>query len=270
LILEEYSMFGVHSGVAFHAPVLSHGAASVSSPRARGRQLAQLASGRRRGPITRLITPWDIGKQTSPFVSLEYVEANAGLEAVAGLQSRSGTPTLVAVLGGRVLFEHANGTRGEVNAGSCAWMPASHVTWRAESGVEQPLRVFQAGISLSGNQQTVPAVSDDAGADDTQEPAPIRVILGQFGRTQSRLGSFAADINLFHVSLKDGEVWRYCAPEGHNVTWLAVERGGLELSEGRRVYWEQIGVFDEAAGLIEVQADGDTSFLLGSARKDPR
>jgi len=263
-------MFGVHFGVAFHAPVLSHGAASVPGPRARGRQLVQLASGRRRGPVTQLIAPWHIGKQTSPFVSLEYVEANAGLEAVAGPQCRSGTATLVAVLGGRVLFEHANGIRGEINAGGCAWMPASQVAWRGESGMEQPLRVFQLGISPAGKQQTAPAVSDEVGQHYPEEAGSVRVILGRFGRTQSPLRSVLAGMNLFHVSLKDNEVWRYFAPDAHNVIWLAVERGGLELTEGERVYWEQMGVFDESAGLIEMQADGDTSFLLGSARKDPR
>jgi redox-sensitive bicupin YhaK (pirin superfamily) len=262
-------MFGVHSGVAFHAPVLSHGAASVPSPR-RTRHLALLASGRRRGPITQLITPWNIGKQTVPFVSLEYAEAKEGLEAAAGPQPQSGTATLVAVLGGRVLFEHADGTHGEVNAGGCAWMHAPPVSWRGESGMQHSLRVFQLGISLTGSQQMSPAVTDEVVLHRPQEAGPVRVILGQFGRTQSPLRSSAADINLFHVSLKDDEVWSYCAPEGHNVTWLAVERGGLELNEGERVYWEQVGVFEESAGLIELQADGDTSFLLGSARRDPR
>jgi redox-sensitive bicupin YhaK (pirin superfamily) len=263
-------MFGVHSGVAFHAPVISHGAASVPGPRARARPLALLASGRRRGPITQLITPWSIGTLTRPFVSLEYAEATAGLAAVAGSQPRSGTATLVAVLGGRVRFEHANGAHGEVNAGGYAWMQASQAPWRAVSGMEQPLRVFQLGISLTESQQMAGAVSEEVGPHYAEVAGSVRVILGQFDRTQSPIRSVSADINLFHVSLKDEEVWRYSAPEGHNVSWLAVDRGGLVLSGGERVYWEQIGVFGDSAGLIDVQADGDTSFLLGSARRDPR
>jgi hypothetical protein len=76
------------------------------------------------------------------------------------------------------------------------------------------------------------------------------------------------------VRLKDREDFRYAAPDGHNVTWLAVDRGGLQLQEGERVLWEQIAVFGDSAGVIEVQADGETSFVLGSARSrtqaDPR
>jgi len=69
------------------------------------------------------------------------------------------------------------------------------------------------------------------------------------------------------VRLKEGQRWRYVAPDGHNVTWLAVDRGGLQLQEGERVYWEQIAVFGDSGGVIEAQAEGDTSFVLGSARR---
>ena len=38
------------------------------------RRIALVANGRRHGPITRLITPWDIGELTRPFVLLNYAE----------------------------------------------------------------------------------------------------------------------------------------------------------------------------------------------------
>jgi len=99
------------------------------------------------------------------------------------------------------------------------------------------------------------------------EVGPVRVFLGRFGRTRSRISNVLADINFFHVRLKDGQRWRYVAPDGHDVTWLAVDRGGLHLQEGERVYWEQIAVVGDSAGVIEAQAQGDTSFVLGSARR---
>jgi hypothetical protein len=36
------------------------------------------------------------------------------------------------------------------------------------------------------------------------------------------------------------------------------------------VYWEQMAVFGDSGGVIEAEADGDTSFLLGSARRQTR
>ena len=75
---------------------------------------------------------------------------------------------------------------------------------------------------------------------------------------------------LFHVPVKDGQRWRYVAPEGHNVTRLAVDRGGLQLREGERVYWEQLSLFGGSDGVIEAQADRESSFVLGSGGRSPR
>ena len=95
----------------------------------------------------------------------------------------------------------------------------------------------------------------------------MRVLLGGFGRASSRIRQAPAGVNFFHVRLKDRQDFRYAPPEGHNVTWLAVDRGSLQLPEGERVLWEQIALFVDCAGVIEVQADGDTSFVLGSAKR---
>ena len=99
------------------------------------------------------------------------------------------------------------------------------------------------------------------------EDGPVRVLLGELGRARSRVRHAPADLNFFHVRLKDRQDFRYAPPDGHNVIWLAVDRGSLQLREGERVLWEQVAVFAEAAGAIALQADGDTSFVLGSARR---
>lgn len=262
-------MFGVHSGVAFHAPVRAHGAVAVPGAGTRARSLALLASGRRQGPITRLVTPWSIGELTTPFVFLDYAEAAPGSEPLVGIQPRSGIATLTVVLDGQVSFGDASGAHGEVNAGGFIWMHAPRAVWRGD-GAEQPLRVFQLWISLTEAQRIAAAASQGIGPHCVEEQGPVRVILGRFFRARSPLRGAPADINFFHVRLRNREYWRYAAPEEHNVTWLAVDRGGLKLKEGALVCREQIGVFGDSAGLIEVQADGDTSFLLGSTKRDRR
>ena len=35
------------------------------------------------------------------------------------------------------------------------------------------------------------------------------------------------------------------------------------------MHWGQIAVFGDSRGVIEMQADGETSFVLGSARRYP-
>ena len=74
-------------------------------------------------------------------------------------------------------------------------------------------------------------------------------------------------INYFHVQLKDGQRWRYAPPEGHTVAWLAVDKGDFRSPEP--IGEGQLAVFEESGSAIELEAHGDTSFVLGSAIKHP-
>jgi redox-sensitive bicupin YhaK (pirin superfamily) len=262
-------MFGVEFGSAFRDASRLTGAAAASA-RAPTRRVALLASGRRHGSITRLITPWSIGELTAPFVFLDYAKVAPELR-LRGIQPDPGIATLTVVLDGAVSFEDTTGRRGEVRAGGFAWMRAAHAAWHGGGCASgEPLRVFQLWIVLPSSPDGIHAASAGVAPLEVEANGPARVILGQSGAARSRIRNSPADINCFHVSLKDAERWRYAAPAGHNVTWLAVDRGGLQLQEGESVYAEQIALFGDSRGLIEVRAAGDTSFLLGSAARLPR
>jgi hypothetical protein len=229
-------MYGTKSHAASSNRRRSNGVPSLAGAKADPRRIALLASGRRHGPITRLITPWDIGELTQPFIFLNYTEVAPGLRPF-GICRHSGTATLTVAL-------NDDG-------------PASG----------EPVRAFQLCLALSPEAESSRETHEHVASREVDEVGPVRVILGQFGPTRSRISNILPDINYFHVRLKEGQRWRYVAPDGHNVTWLAVDRGGLQVQEGERVYWEQIAVFGDSAGVIEAQAEGDTSFVLGSARR---
>jgi redox-sensitive bicupin YhaK (pirin superfamily) len=257
-------MFGTKLLAASRPPSVSY----LADARAQPRRIALLANGRRHGAITRLITPWTIGELTQPFVLLNYAEVVQRSRPLFHHHPPAGVGTLSLVLNGELSFEDASGKRGEVAAAGFAWMKAGGLVWH-EGGraLREPLRVFQLGIAQHAAQQNSAVPSEYIAPDEVEEDGPVRVVLGQFGRARSRIRHAPADINCFHVHLKDGEQFRYDAPDGHNVTWLAVDRGGLELQPGERVYWEQIALFGESAGVIEAQAEGETSFVLGSAKE---
>jgi redox-sensitive bicupin YhaK (pirin superfamily) len=263
-------MFGVEFRSAFRDSPRFTGAAVAASARTGARRVALLASGRRHGDVTRLITPWSIGELTAPFVFLDYAQVGPQSH-LHGIQPHPGIATLTVVLNGAVSFEDAPGRRGEVRAGGFAWMRAAHAAWRGGGSASgEPLRVFQLWIVLPAAADGIAAASEGIAPHEVEADGPAQVILGQSGGAHSRIGNAPPDINCFHVRLEDGERWRYAAPSGHNVTWLAVDRGGLRLQEGERVYGKQIAVFGDSRGPIEVQAAGDTSFLLGSAARQPR
>jgi len=242
------------------------GAPSPPGVAAGSRRIALLRSGRRHGPLTRLITPWDVGELTQPFVFLGYSELALGAKTIVGAQPGVGILTLV--LSGALAFEDARGNKGVVVAGGFTWTTPSEVVWHA--GVRatgEPLRTFQLWVQLSPSPASSAGGSQCIAPHEVQEDGPVRVALGQTGRARSPLTHAPADINYFHVRLKDAQCWRYAAPDGHNVTWLAVDRGGVRLQEDGRVFREQIALFGDSQGVIELRADGETSFVLGSARR---
>jgi redox-sensitive bicupin YhaK (pirin superfamily) len=260
-------MFGISFLTALGELEHLNGTPSPTGVSVGSRRIALLRTGRRHGPITRLITPWDIGELTHPFVFLCYCELAPGAKTVVGVQPGIGTLTLV--LSGVLVFEEALGNKGMVVAGGFIWTAPGEVVWHAGGGAtDEPLRTLQLWVELPRKPVSSTAVSQCVAPHEVQEDGPVRIVLGQIGGARSRIGHAPPDINYFHVRLKDGQRWRYAAPDAHNVTWLAVDRGSLRLEEDGRVLQEQIALFGRSRGVIEVQAEGESSFVLGSARQD--
>jgi redox-sensitive bicupin YhaK (pirin superfamily) len=229
------------------------------------RRIALLRSGRRHGPITRLITPWDLGELTRPFVFLGCIELAPGVRIIVGAQP--GTGILTLVLSGALTFESASGNRGIVSAGGFTWTPPGEVVWQsAGHASNEPLRVLQLWVERTVSPASSAAESQCIAPHEEKEEGPVSVVLGHLGATRSAIAGVPSDINYFHVRLKDGQFWRYAAPDGHNVTWLAVERGGVRLRDAY-ILREQVALFGDSRGLIELQAEGESSFVLGSGRR---
>lgn len=235
---------------------------------AKSGRVALLANGRRQGSITRCIAPWDIGELTSPFLLLYYAEVTQRARPLFTIYPPSSAMALTIVLEGHLSFEDEHGRLGEVGAGGSAWLKAGSVVWH-DGGppLRDPLRLFHLWIARLTAQNGSVGTSECIAADSVEEDGAVRVLLGQFGRARSRLQHAPADVNCFHVHLRNTQQFRYAVPEGHDVTMLTVDRGGLQLPTGERLLWEQTALFGPSSNLIEVQADGETSFLLASAKR---
>jgi redox-sensitive bicupin YhaK (pirin superfamily) len=231
------------------------------------RRLALVTSGRRHGPITRLVSPSDIGELIKPFVFLDHAEVAPGPEPLFGIHPHSGIATLTMVLRGGLAYEDTTGKKGSVPTGGLEWMKAGNGVWHDGAPTPgEPLRAFQLWVALPSSEENAPPESQYVAPDAVQEEGPVRVILGSYGRATSPIRA-PAGINYFHVRLKDGQRWRYAPPEGHTVAWLAVDQGKLRSPEP--IGEGQLAVFEESDAPIELEADGDTSFVLGSGIKHP-
>jgi redox-sensitive bicupin YhaK (pirin superfamily) len=259
-------MFGLNFLTAPASLERIRAAPSSADVSVRTRPIVLLRSGRRHGPVTRLITPWDLGELTQPFLFLADSEFAPGWQPLLAVPPQPGVATLTLVLSGTLGYRDATGNESALTAGGFRWMTAGE-RGRFDGGhaVGGPLRALQLWIALPPALESSVAEGRYLAPREVPEDGPVRVILGRFGRTQSVLARAVPDINYFHVRLRDGEPWRYVAPDQHNVTWLAVDRGGVRLRQGERVYRGQIALFGDSRGAIELQAEGETSFVLGAA-----
>jgi len=240
---------------------------NAPAPSAGTRGIALVTRGRRYGPITRLVSPSDIGELIKPFVFLDHAEVAPRPEPLFGIHPHSGIATLTVVLSGGLAYEDTTGKRGSVPTGGLEWMKAGNGVWHDGGPTPgEALRAFQLWLALPPAEENAPPESQYVAPDAVQDDGPVRVILGRYGRARSAILA-PAGINYFHVRLKDGERWSYAPPERHTVAWLAVDTGGLRSPApiGER----QLAVFEESGAPIELEADGDTSFVLGSAIKHP-
>ena len=231
------------------------------------RRIVLRTSGRRHGPITRLVSPSDIGELIKPFVFLDHAEVMPRREPLFGIHPHSGIATLTVVLRGGLTYEDTTGKKGSVPTGGLEWMKAGNGVWHDGGPAPgESLHLFQLWVALPSSEENAAPESQYIAPDAVQEEGPVRVILGEYGRATSPIRA-PAGINYFHVRLKGGQRWRYVPPEGHTVAWLAVDKGRLWSSE--LIGKGQLAVFEESDAPIELEAEGETSFVLGSAIKHP-
>jgi redox-sensitive bicupin YhaK (pirin superfamily) len=224
--------------------------------------------GHRRGPIARLFSPSDLGEFIKPFVFLDHCVIDPAQQPLFGMHPHSGIATITVMLSGAVAYEDTTGSDGVLPSGGVEWMKAGKGVWHAGHVLPGEIaRVFQLWIALPAAEENAPAESQYVQPADVQQDGPVRVILGRYGQASSPIRA-PEGIDYLHVRLADGERWRYEPPPGHTVAWLAVDQGCLHTPV--RVDAGQLAVFKEAArGAIEVHAEGDVSFVLGSAVKHP-
>jgi redox-sensitive bicupin YhaK (pirin superfamily) len=232
-----------------------------------GRPIAHRTRGRRHGPVTRLVSPSDIGELIKPFVFLDLFDMSAANAPKFGWHPHSGIATLTVVHEGAIAYEETTGVKGTLAAGGVEWMRAGRGVWHTGSVLgTQQTRGFQLWIALPEELESAPCQSQYLSADEVPAEKPARVILGAHGGARSAIRA-PEGINYLDVQLAQGERWIYQPPLGHEVAWLAVAAGALRTPEP--VSAGELAVFEESSDALTIQADSASRFVLGSAVKHP-
>jgi redox-sensitive bicupin YhaK (pirin superfamily) len=226
------------------------------------RRIARRSRGETRGPVTRLMSPSDLGEILKPFVFLDLFD-HEGAPFNGGLHPHSGIATLTYVVQGAISYIDPDDVRGIVPAGGVEWMRAGRGMWHG-GGLDKAGRTrgFQLWIALPPELELGPTVGIYQAPEDVPEDGPVRVLLGKYGSASSAIAS-PSPINYFAVRLRAGERWRYEPPAGHTVLWTAVASGAVTVPDPLR--HGDFAAFEPSSEAVEFEARTDAEFVLGSA-----
>src|SRR3979411_1857286 len=174
-----------------------------SSPRL-ARAIVPRPRGRTHGPVTRLMSPSDLGEILKPFVFLDLFDHDGALFN-GPLHPHSGIATLTYVAEGAVSYIDPDNVRGTLPAGGVEWMQAGRGMWH-DGGLDKAGRTrgFQLWIALPPELELGPATSVYLAPEDVPEEGPARVLLGSYESASSPIAS-PAPINYLAVRLRAGE-----------------------------------------------------------------
>ena len=235
----------------------------------RASKIVHRTRGRRHGPVTRLMSPGDLGNVLKPFVFLDLFEWDWETTTLTGvgLHPHSGIATVTHLFEGDVRYEDTTGAAGLLPEGGVEWFKAGHGAWHGGgAGESSHARGFQLWLALPPEQELGPVESLYQAPQDIARDGPAHVLVGAHGDAVSSLKA-PPSINYLAVRLKAGESWRYLRPAGHTIAWVALSKGRLKTPE--RIESGELAIFDPSDGPIDFYADGETEFVLGSAAGHP-
>jgi redox-sensitive bicupin YhaK (pirin superfamily) len=231
------------------------------------RRIAHRTMGHRHGPVTRLMSPGDIGQRLKPFVFLDLFDSSGAAPGSFGLHPHSGIATLTFITHGAVSYEDTSGEKGVVPQGGLEWMMAGGGMWHGGGWAgDAPARGFQLWVALPPELEQGAAASAYLAPEAIPHAGPARVLLGHYGGSSSPIDA-PSSINYLALRLKAGERWRYNPPRGHTVAWVALGEGELRSPYALKV--GELVVYEESNAAIDFHAVVDTEFVLGSAIKHP-
>lgn len=236
------------------------------------RKVELRSQGHAHGPITRLISPDELGNRLKPFIFLDFFNAEIQPGFGFPMHPHSGIATLTWQPGCDVQYQDTTGQSGVLKAGGLEWMNAGGGAWHQGKLLGSGRATgFQLWVPMPPGVEDGPSVGQyvpPEKVDVMRIPGgELRMLLESKvdspGGARSAIDSHQ-DMNYFAVTLQPDTTWRYTPPAGHTVAWAFPYEGAPQV-QGKRCDRELL-VFDESAGSIEVTSQTEAArVLIGSA-----
>jgi redox-sensitive bicupin YhaK (pirin superfamily) len=231
------------------------------------RDIIAKTPGRRHGPVTRIVSPGDIGELIKPFVFLDHFDFVAKGAPMFPIHPHSGIATITVLLAGELRYEDSTGASGALAAGGVEWMRAGNGVWHAGSPAgAHRFAGYQVWVALPPELENGIAQSQYLPPETVPHAGAARIVLGSYEGAHSNVPA-PAGMNLLHVHLQEGQGWRYQPPAGHTIAWAHVHQGSLLVSD--EILTNELAVFSESGNALEFTAQRETDFVVASAVKHP-
>jgi len=233
------------------------------------RKITHRTQGHTHGPITRLVSPGDLGNLIKPFVFLDSFNMEASRSSGFGYHPHSGIVTVTTIFEGNAEYEDSTGKSGVLTAGTVEWMQAGNGVWHTGKAVDHDkghIRGYQLWLALPSALENSAPESIYVESANIPKVGVVRVIIGEYQGVTSPLPQISP-ITYLHVQLTDGEYWTFDPPKNHDVLWIAIDEGRIHVS-GETIS-NEIAVFDSQSAPLTLQAQGAVNFMLGSAVMHP-
>ena len=227
------------------------------------RQIIRRTHGLRHGPITRLMSPGDLGEALKPFVFLDLFDMEKASFSGFGLHPHSGITTVTHLFEGSVRYEDSTGATGTLESGGVEWFKAGLGAWHGGGPADTGrARGFQLWMSLPPPEELGSVENVYLAPQDVARDGPARVLVGAHGAATSPL-TFPTSLSYLAVRLRAGESWHFQPAPEQVVGWVAVSTGRLRAPEAVKA--GELAIFERSNGAIDFLADTEADLVVGAA-----
>jgi redox-sensitive bicupin YhaK (pirin superfamily) len=233
------------------------------------RTIALRLHGHTHGPITRLISPDEIGDRLKPFIFLDFFSAEITPGFGFPMHPHSGIATLTWQPGTDVRYTDTTGKNGVLKAGGLEWMNAGGGAWHKAQLMGRGLVTgFQLWTPLPPGVEDGPSFGQYVPPEEvpvyTAPGVSAKVFLGALDGAASPIDSHQ-DMTYFAVSLAQGSTWLYQPPPSHDVAF-AFAFDGEPTIQGELTS-RALLVMSGSGGIALSAPTAPAAVLIGSAKR---
>lgn len=220
--------------------------------------------------INRMFSPGDLGRTLKPFVFLDYLHGDVKKDGLQfGMHPHSGQQTLTYSLNAPVHYRDTEGSTGVLSPGGLEYMNPGGGAWHASNfkGAMEGLTAFQFWFA------SPPGVEDGPSSSVYLEPKAVpkhgnyKLLIGEYKDLKNPFPN-PSKLNVLDVVLeKNGDVFQYEYPTGHDTSFVFVYQGTAHVGDDTRDSTVgEIFVMDTHGDVCQVRATADkTRVIIASA-----